>query len=217
MKFCCALSAEICCNRRRPLSLGLVVAVAALLAACSRPQRTETRPLSEAGMSYQSIEAMRALDVTDAEVAQLVKVKNAGASESTCVSLLRVVRNRNRAFRDGDAVAALRLVGMSDESVVELALVDQLGQWVGDVQPMRRAGISDPIILAMARLRAQGRLALSGPSLARLRNVGMSEETLLELAAAALTKKRSRQSWPRGAAASVTQKSCTSILHADDD
>ncbi|HEY6904362.1 MAG TPA: hypothetical protein VI216_08645, partial [Candidatus Acidoferrales bacterium] len=44
------------------------------------------------------------------------------------------------------------------------------------------AGLSDDILLEVARHRANGRPVLSGASLARLKNTGMRTSTLFELA-----------------------------------
>ena len=47
---------------------------------------------------------------------------------------------------------------------------------------MRLAGLSEQIILEVARHRAAGKPVLSGPSLASLKNTGLRDTTLLELA-----------------------------------
>jgi hypothetical protein len=53
---------------------------------------------------------------------------------------------------------------------------------VGELQAMRLAGLSDGVILEVARRRSEGRPVLSGASLAQMKNAGLSESTLLELA-----------------------------------
>jgi len=166
--------------------MSIAVAVL-LLAGCQRIHRTDTRPLEDVGMAYRSIERLRELGITDAEVAELVKVKQAGALEETCVELVRITRERHQLFTTGDAVAGLRRAGMSDETILELARLDQLGLWAGEAQAIRLAGISDGVILELARHRAQDHPALSGASLAELKNVGMSDHALLELARSGVT------------------------------
>ena len=47
---------------------------------------------------------------------------------------------------------------------------------------MRLAGLSDAIILETARHQAEGKPTLSGLSLGKLKNSGLREKTLLELA-----------------------------------
>jgi hypothetical protein len=46
---------------------------------------------------------------------------------------------------------------------------------------MRLAGLSDQILLQVTRNRVDGKSVLSGASLAKLKNWGVSETTLLEL------------------------------------
>src|SRR3970282_304931 len=53
-----------------------------LFAGCIRIIPPDPRPLDQAGMWYQSIEDLRKLDPTDAEVAQLVLVRRAGMSRA---------------------------------------------------------------------------------------------------------------------------------------
>jgi hypothetical protein len=71
---------------------------------------------------------------------------------------------------------------VSEETILELARLNQLGLSAGEFQAMRLAGLSDATVLAVARHRALNQPVLSGASLAGLKNVGVRESTLLELA-----------------------------------
>jgi hypothetical protein len=170
--------------RRSWLSLvALALALAALGAAgCKVIHRADTRPLDGVGMSFSAIEQLQQLDVTNPEVAELVKVKQVGFSDDAAVALVRAAHGRNQRFTAGDAVMGLVQAGFSEKGVLELGRLDQLGLWVGEAQAMRLAGIPEPVILELARQRAAGRPTLSGPSLAEMKNTGMSDETLFELA-----------------------------------
>ncbi len=168
----------------RPVALGLVLGLFILAAAvggCNRLHRTDTTPLDGVGLSYSSIQDLRRLNITDAEVAELVKTKRAGISDGGCVELVRIARGRNGHFADGDAILSLRQVEMSEGSVLELARLNQLGLQAGEEQALRLAGLSDSAVLALARRRAEGKPALSGAALAELKNAGMSESTMLTL------------------------------------
>ena len=165
------------------LVAALVVALVAFVAAgCKVIHRADTRPLDGVGMRFSAIEQLQQLDVVNAEVPELVKVKQAGLSDDAAVELVRAARSRNQQFTSGGAVASLAQVGFSESGILELARLDQLGLWVGEVQAMRLAGIPERVILELARQRARGRPTLTGPSLAEMRNTGMSDETLFELA-----------------------------------
>jgi hypothetical protein len=158
---------------------GLFVLVAA--GGCKKAHKTDTTPLDGVGLSYSSIEDLRALNVTNAEVAELVKAKHVGISDDGCVKLVRIARSRNRPFAEGDAIVGLRQAGMSEDSILELAQLNQLGLQAGEEQAMRLAGLSDSIILALARRRSEGKPALSGAALGELKNAGMSESAMLTL------------------------------------
>jgi hypothetical protein len=71
---------------------------------------------------------------------------------------------------------------MSEDTILELARLNQVGLSAGEFQAMRLAGLSDAIVLEVARHRAANQPVLSGASLAGLKNVGVRESTLLELA-----------------------------------
>jgi hypothetical protein len=160
------------------------LALSVLLAAipgCRKIHRTDFKPLDEVGFSYSREEELRALDITDAEVAELVKAKRVGLSDESCVELIRIARGRQQPFTDGDDIGALRQAGVAEPAILELVRLNQLGLQTGEEQAMRLAGLSDSIILELARRRAEGKLALSGPSLATLKNAGVSEATMHEL------------------------------------
>jgi hypothetical protein len=71
---------------------------------------------------------------------------------------------------------------VAESTIVELAKLDQLGLASGEFQAMRLAGLSDAIVLEVARHRAAGQPVLAGATLANLKNAGVRELTLLELA-----------------------------------
>jgi hypothetical protein len=152
-----------------------------LLPGCKRLHLTDTRPLDQAGMWYGSIQELRTLGVTDAEVAELAKARQAGVSDAACVNLVRLAHGREQPFADGDAVAGLRRVGLSESTTLELARLGQFGLWAGETQAMHLAGLSDQILLGVARRHAAGQPVPSGASLAQLKDAGMSEAEMLDL------------------------------------
>jgi hypothetical protein len=132
-------------------------------------------------MWFGSVEELRKLDVTDTEVAELAKTRQAGVSDAACIELVRIVRGRKQTFSSGDVVAGLRRVGVSEPTILELARLDQLGLWAGEAQAMRLTGLSDQILLAVARRRAASQPVPTGPALAKLKDAGMGEAEMLEL------------------------------------
>jgi hypothetical protein len=168
------------------LPVGLVL-VALCLTGCKRLHRADTRPLDQAGMWYRNIAELRGLEVTDTEVAELVKARQAGMSDENCIELVRIARARKEPFASGDAVASLRRVAVGESTVLELARLDQFGLWTGEAQAMRLLGLSDQVLLTVARRRAAGQLVLSGPSLGKLKNAGLGETEILNLIARGTT------------------------------
>jgi hypothetical protein len=169
---------------RRYIRLSAISFVAALglsCGGCSRFKPVDTTPLESSGMSYDSVEQLAALKISTAEVAQMAKARQAGFSDDDCVAILKIYRGENHPFDAGDAVAGLAQVGMTDAHILDLAGINQLGLGWGELQAMKLAGMSDAIVMAVARQRAGGKSVLSGASLARLKNAGVREPTLLKL------------------------------------
>jgi hypothetical protein len=174
----CGLSGSLWKNVAR-----LVPLIAALaFLGCHRISPVDTAPLDSAGMSYDAIQQLKALRVTAPEVAQIARARQGGFSDAACVEVVRIFRGRNQSFDAGDAAAGLLQAGVSENTVVELAQLNQLGVTSGELQAMRLASLSDEIILEVARHRAAGQPVLAGASLATLKNAGVRESTLLELA-----------------------------------
>jgi hypothetical protein len=151
-------------------------------AGCKRVLPLDTVPLDNVGMTFDSIQHLKALKISTSEVAEIAKVKRAGMPDSDCVQLLQVFRSRGVPFNAGDAVAGLLQVGISEDTIFELAKINQLGIGFGELQAMHLAGLSDDIILVVAHDHAFGMPVLSGASLAGLKNTGLRGSTLLALA-----------------------------------
>ena len=149
---------------------------------CHTAPAVDTKPLDAAGMEYNSIKQLNALNVSSAEVAQIAKARQAGFSDTACLQALQIYRTRHQPFDVGDAVAGLLGAGASEQLVIELAQMNQLGLGAGELEAMRLAGLSDLIVLTVARRHAANQAVLSGASLAGLKNLGLRSTTLLELA-----------------------------------
>lgn len=144
-------------------------------------QPLDTKPLDAAGVSYASIKKLVALNVTPEEITQITKMRAGGFSDDGCVSIIEIYHQRGKAFGAGETVAGLARASVSEDTILELARMDQLGIGAGEFQVMRLAGLSDAIILEAAKHQADGKPSLSGLSLGRLKNSGLRESTLLEL------------------------------------
>jgi hypothetical protein len=168
--------------RALPLRLLISAALALSLAACHHAPKLDTATLDNAGISYSAIQQLKSQDITNPEIAEVAKARQGAFSETACIQIFQIFHARGQAFDAGDAVAGLKQVGVGEDTILELARLNQLGFSAGELQAMRLAGLSDDIVLEVARRRAGGKPVLSGPSLAGMKNVGMRNTTLLELA-----------------------------------
>jgi hypothetical protein len=165
----------------RAAGCALLLAATLAAAGCNRLEYVSLRPLDDAGFRYSSIKQIQDLDPTKAEVAQVVKASKGGASETTCVDLVRIARGQKRHFAEGDAVGALHAAGISDPTILELARLRQIESWSGEAVAIRLTGTSEGVIVAVAQRRAAGQPVPSGASLARMKDAGVSEATIIEL------------------------------------
>jgi hypothetical protein len=171
--------------RRRPFACATLVVLLCTtlcLASCHSEPPLDTKPLDTAGMSYDAIQQLKALKITAPEITQIAAAKQGGFSDASCVQALQIYRSRNQPFDAGDDIAGLIRAQVGEDTVLELAKLNELGLSSGELEAMRLAGLSDAILLEVARHRAAGKPVLAGASLANLKNAGVRELTLLELA-----------------------------------
>ena len=168
-----------------------------LLAGCNKVRQTNMSSLDAAGMHPDSIDQLRKFQVNDAEVQQILTTGRAGMSEQGCVKLVEIARLRHRAFTEGDAVAGLLGAGMSEDSVIEIVRLDQLGLFAGEAAAMRLAGLSDDVVLSVARHRAKSQNVIAGARLAELRDAGYSNLQLVEMVDRGITDKQAAQAVAR--------------------
>jgi hypothetical protein len=161
--------------------LGLAAGLSLMAAGCKHFQPLDTKPLDAAGVGYASIKKLEALKITSEEIPEISKMRSAGFSDDSCVSIVEIYHQRGKPFTAGEAVAGLVKAGVRENTILELARMDQLGLGAGEFQVMRLAGLSDAIILETAKHEAAGTPSLSGLSLGKLKNAGLRESTLLEL------------------------------------
>jgi hypothetical protein len=164
------------------------------LAACKHAeQQSNTQALDEAGMWSNSVSELRTLNVSNAEISELSQARRGGLSDASCIELIKLARSRQQPFSGGQPIADLLAAGSSEETVVELARLNQLGLWAGEAQALRLAGLSDKVILAVAERRSKGLAVLSGGNLAELKNSGASEIVILDFIHKGLSDERATE------------------------
>jgi hypothetical protein len=165
--------------RRLPSSL--LLASLAVVCSCKPAQKPNTEQADQMSMWLDSVPQLKNLNVSNAEIGELEKAHEAGLSDPSSVVLIQLARDRKQPFDDGQSIADLLHAGSSEQTVLELARLNQLGVWAGEARAMRLTGLSDKIILAVAKRRSQGLPVLSGEKLGELKNTGVTDATILEM------------------------------------
>lgn len=170
-----------CFQIARRLPCALFLASALLVSSCKPAQKQDTEQADRMAMWLDSVPQLKTLNVSNAEIGELSKAHEAGLTDPSTVVLIQFARDRKEPFTDGQSIADLLNAGSSEQTIMELARLNQLGVWAGQAQAMRLAGLSDKIILAVAQRRSKGLSVLSGERLGELKNVGASDATILEM------------------------------------
>ena len=163
------------------LSCGLLLASILLVSSCKPAQKADAEQSDQMTMWLDSVPQLKTLNVSNAEIGELTIAHQAGLTDPSTVVLIKLARDRKLPFTDGQSIADLLNAGSSEQTVLELARLNQLGIWAGEAQALRLAGLSDKIILAVAQRRAKRLPVLSGEKLGELKNAGASDTTILEM------------------------------------
>ena len=160
----------------------LPLAVCALvLAACQKHSQTDYNALDQSGMWSSSLDEVKALKPSDVEVAQLTKLKHAGASDDLCLALLRAARAHNHEFSNADAAMDLSRAGYTDAQILALAQSDQIDILSGEAVTLKLIGLSNATVQHVIDRRVQGLPTMTSEQIGRLKNTGMSETKILEI------------------------------------
>ena len=178
---------------RRHFPLGALLAFLSLFSACKHAPQPDAGQIDEMATWLNNVPALRPLNVSNAEIDQLEKAHEAGLSDLSSVALIKLARSRQIPFKDGEAIANLLAAGSSEQTVLELARLNQLGLWAGEAQILRLAGLSDKAILAVAQRRSQGLPVLSETKLGELKNAGTSDATILDFIQKGITDREASE------------------------
>ena len=150
------------------------------LAGCQKQTQTDYNALDQSGMWSTSLKELKALKVTDSEIVQLTKLKQTGASDDLCLSLLKAARSHQHEFSSADAAINLSRAGYSDAEILEMAKSDQIDILSGEAVTLKLIGLSNPTVQTILHRRMQGLPTLSSEQIGRLKNTAMSEKQILE-------------------------------------
>lgn len=160
---------------------GLLLACVALLCSCKPAQKPDTDEADQLALWLDTVPQLKSLNVSNAEITELNKAHQAGLTDPSSVVLIQLARSRKQPFAEGQLVADLLNANVTEQTVIEIDRLNQLGPWAGEARAIRLAGLPDSIILAVARRRSQGLPVISGEKLGELKNTGVSDQTILEM------------------------------------
>ncbi|HWS95704.1 MAG TPA: hypothetical protein VN620_04400, partial [Candidatus Methylomirabilis sp.] len=107
-------------------SLKLSGALFLLLSGCQKHPQTDYTPLDQSGMWASNLDQLKKLKVTDKEISQLTKLKQAGASDDLCLALLKAAHDHQHEFNSADSAIELSRAGYSDPQILAMAQSDQI-------------------------------------------------------------------------------------------
>lgn len=152
---------------------------ALILAGCKSHPLADYRPLDKAGMWSSTMEDLKKLNVSDAEIGQLVALKNAGVSDDMCLALVQVAHDHQHPFTSAASAGNLNRAGFSDQQILDIARNDQLDTLSGDAVMLRLVGLSDPTVELILERRMKRLTTLSSAEIGRLKNTGLSEREIV--------------------------------------
>jgi len=150
------------------------------ISGCHQHPLTDYRPLDQAGMWSSNVEQLKKLNTSDLEVAQLVKLKQAGIGDDACVILVTGAHQRQHLFTSADSALNLARAGYTEPVILEIAKTDQLDIISGDAVMLRLVGLSDSAVDLILHRRLKGQLTMSSAEIGRLKNTGLTEKQILE-------------------------------------
>jgi len=161
-----------------------LIPIAALLLlrsfGCEKNLLTDYRPLDQAGMFSSNVEELKKLNTSNPEVAQLVKLKQAGIGDDTCVALVADAHQHRHLFSNADSAVNLARAGYGEPLILEIAKSDQLDSISGDAVMLRLVGLSDSAVNVILHRRMKGQPTLSSAEIGRLKNTGLTEKQIME-------------------------------------
>jgi hypothetical protein len=147
---------------------------------CQQHPLTDYRPLDQAGMWSSSVEQLKTLNTSDLEVAQVVKLKEAGLTDDACVALVSEAHLRQHPLTNADSAVNLIHAGYAEPVVLEIAKTGQLDSISGDAVMLRLIGLSNSAVDLILHRRLKGQPTMSSAQIGRLKNTGLTERQILE-------------------------------------
>jgi hypothetical protein len=162
--------------------------VCALLASgCDRRSKPERPTLESTGMWSSSIDQVKKYHLKDPEIDQLIRLKQAAASDQLCLDLIKAAHDHQHEFSSADSAISLSRADYSDAQILEMAQSDRIDTLSGEAVTLKLIGFAPSTVQTIIHRRVEGLPTLTSAQIGRLKNTGMSEKQILELVNQGLT------------------------------
>lgn len=149
-------------------------------AGCGHHPMTDYRPLGQAGMGSSSVEDLKTLNTSDAEITQLVHLKQSGITDDTCIALVRAAHTHQHPFNSADWTVNLANARFNEQQILEFAQADKLDSIGGEAVTLKLVGLSQPTVMSLLQRRLRGQTTLDSAQIGRLKNTGLTENQILQ-------------------------------------
>jgi hypothetical protein len=163
------------------------------VAGCHQHPLTDYRPLDQAGMWSSDIEQLKGLNTSDAEIAQVVKLKHAGISDDTCVELVSTAHVRKHLFTSAESASNLAGARFTEAQILEMARADQLDSIAIDAVTLKLIGLSDSTVQFVLHRHLNGQPVMASADISRLKNTGLTERQILDRINAGMTTEQAEK------------------------
>jgi hypothetical protein len=161
------------------LRLAIILACGLCAAGCGQHPMTDYRTLGQAGMGSSTVEDLKKLNTSDAEVAQLVHLKQGGITDDTCAALVRAAHANQHPFNSADWTVNLAKARFNEQQILEFAQADKLDSIGGEAVTLKLVGLSEPTVMSLLQRRLRGQTTLDSAQIGRLKNTGLTESQIL--------------------------------------
>jgi hypothetical protein len=151
------------------------------LVGCKKQAKVDYTSLDQSGMWSSSLDELKTLKPSSLEIAQLTKLKQAGASDDLCLALLKAARAHSHEFTSADSAIDLSRASYSDAQILEMAKSDQIDVLSGEAVTLKLIGLSNPTVQEIIHRRIEGLPTLTSEQIGRLKNTAMSEKQILDI------------------------------------
>jgi len=144
-------------------------------------------------MFSSDIEQLKGLNVSDAEIAQVVKLKHAGVSDDACVELVSTAHVHKHLFFSAESASDLVGARFTESQIIDIARADQLDAISIDAVTLKLIGLSDSTVQLVLQMHLDGKPVMASSEMSRLKNTGLTERQILDRINAGMTDEQAEK------------------------